>query len=368
MTQRIKQPQIGLFGDGQLALMLAEALTQKNIPFIALLQSENSPMERVFPVNVTRDLKKFVSECDVFTLENEFLKVHELRSILGPKEDALFPELTSYQHFADKISQRTLFRELGLPSPRWMALNKIEDLSGFEYPLIAKAASGGYDGKGVRVIKNSAELSQTALEFGLPLLIEEKVRLKTEVAQGFVRTREGKLALLPLVETLQQDGICHMVQYPAKVSDKVRQVVEESIKKLSAYPLIGIFNFEFFVDENDHVTINEGAPRPHNSQHLTIDASNVSQFDLLADALAGIPFTDVKTKTSVMVNILGQSSGKDVPLTLPELPSGVKITPKLYGKDQCAPGRKMGHVNLVDETGTHDLISLGEKILREYRL
>ncbi len=368
MTRTSKPTQIGIFGDGQLALMLAEALSAKKLSFLCLLQSENSPMERIYPDFVTRDTQRFVTECDVFTLENEFLKANELKIILGAKVGGLFPEMGSYQHFADKISQRTLFRELGLPSPKWQAINDVSEISGFTYPLIAKASSGGYDGKGVRVIKNPDELTITAREFGLPLLIEEKIILKTEVAQGFVRTRDGKLALLPLVETLQQDGICHLVQYPAKVSDKVRLAVEIALKKLAESPLVGIFNFEFFVDEHDHVTINEGAPRPHNSQHLTINASSASQFDLLAEALSGQTLSNVKTKDSIMVNILGQTKGSDVPLTLPELPSGVKVTPKLYGKEKCAPGRKMGHVNLVDESGTHDLKSLGEKILREYRL
>ncbi len=367
-----KPPRIGIFGDGQLALMLAESLTTMRLPFLALLQSENSPMERIFPDSVTKDSARFAEACDVFTLENEFLKVDELVGILGKKSDHLFPEIKSYKHFADKISQRNLYQEIGISSPRWMTVSDENQLSKtsekFPFPFIAKASSGGYDGKGVRVIKNSDELKSVSRDFGFPLLIEEKVSLKTEVAQGFVKTRNGEISFLPLVETLQQDGICHLVQYPANVSEKVKSEVENAVSKLSDYPLVGIFNFEFFVDENDHVTINEGAPRPHNSQHLTIDASSASQFDLLALALGNQPLPSVKTKPSIMVNILGQTKGTDVPLTLPELPSSVKVTPKLYGKEKCAPGRKMGHVNLVDEAGTHDLKSLGEKILREYRL
>ncbi len=372
MTQYKKLPKIGIFGDGQLALMLAESLTRKGFPFLALLQSENSPMERNFPESVTKDSAIFASDCDVFTLENEFLKCDELIHILGKKSDHLFPAISSYKHFADKISQRNLYQELGLLSPRWMTISDEAQLHNFAekfpFPFIAKASSGGYDGKGVRVVNSAEELKIVAADFGLPLLIEEKVRLKTEVAQGFVRTKNGEISFLPLVETLQQDGICHLVQYPAKVSDKVKTEVENALKKLAAFPLTGIFNFEFFVDENDNVTINEGAPRPHNSQHLTIDAASCSQFDLLACALGSSPLPPVQTLPSLMVNILGQTNGTDVPLTLPELPLSVKVTSKLYGKEKCAPGRKMGHVNLVDEAGTHDLKSLGEKILREYRL
>ena len=365
--QSTKKLIIGIIGDGQLALMLAESLMRKNLHFLCLLQSEHSPMERLFPDYVTRDQKKFVTDCDVFTLENEFLKSSELATLLGDKKDSLFPELQSYRHFADKISQRTLFKELNLPSPHFQVLHSLTDKLTLAFPLIAKAATGGYDGKGVRVVSSPEMLQKTAQDFGLPLLLEEKVKLKTEIAQGFVKTHDGKLVLLPLVETLQQDGICHLVQYPAKVSDQVRLSVETAIARLYGC-LTGIFNFEFFVDENDQVTINEGAPRPHNSQHLTIDASSASQFDLLAEALSNRPFSKMVTSPSIMVNILGQSHGNDVPLSLPDLPDRVKVTPKLYGKEKCAPGRKMGHVNIVDESGTYDLKSLGEKILREYRL
>ncbi len=367
MTQNKKQPRVGILGDGQLALMLAETLAQLNIPFLSLLQSENSPMEKFFPANVTRDTKIFVAECDVFTLENEFLKSKELEDILREKKSSLFPESQSYAHFADKISQRTFFRELEISSPSWQVFEHLYEKLQISFPLIAKAISGGYDGKGVRVINSQEELIQVSKDFGMPLLLEEKVKLKTELAQGFVKTRDGRFALLPLVETLQHDGICHLVQYPPKVSSVVRASVESAIKKLSEN-LIGIFNFEFFVDENDNVTINEGAPRPHNSQHLTIDASSASQFKLLAEALVGLPFTKVVTHPSIMVNILGQTDGTDMPLILPDLPRSLKVVPKLYGKVKCAPGRKMGHVNVVDESGQHDLKSLGEKILRDYRL
>lgn len=368
MTLGGKTLKVGIFGDGQLALMLAESLVKKNQPFLTLLQSESSPMERIFPSHVTRNASQFVNECDVFTLENEFLKKDELERILGKKKDYLFPELDSYQHFSDKISQRKLYKELGIPSPNWGVARGETDISRFTFPFVAKAPSGGYDGKGVRVIKNLSEFHQAASDFGLPLLIEEKVALKTEIAQGFIRTKDGTVVFLPLVETLQENGICHLVRYPAKVTDKVRQRAEAAIQKLSQFPLTGIFNFEFFVDHNDEVTINEGAPRPHNSQHLTIDASTASQFDVLAEALTGHPLSQIKTAPSIMVNILGQSTGRDVPLSLPEMPQNIKVVAKLYGKEKCAPGRKMGHVNIVDESGTHDLKSLGEKILREYRL
>lgn len=348
--------------------MLGESLEKHGADFFFLCEDSDSPAARRYPGRVVNSPERFVSLCETFTLENEFHTPQDLARLLGPKAEFLFPALESYRHFENKIAQRTLFQQLGLASPSWEVLTSSETSPQTPYPLIAKAPAGGYDGKGVRVIRNQEELDRCGIEFGYPLLIEEKIQLKTEVAQGFVRTRCGEIALLPLVETLQENGVCHLVEYPARVSQTVRDEVEKAVKKLADFPLVGIFNFEFFVDDQDRVTINEGAPRPHNSQHLTIDASTLSQFELLAIALTGGPFAEVSTRPSLMVNILGKNTGVDLPLILPKLPESVRVVPKLYGKLHCKPGRKMGHVNLVDESTDHDLRKLGEKILREYDL
>jgi len=171
------------------------------------------------------------------------------------------------------------------------------------------------------------------------------------------------------VETVQKNGVCHFVQYPCKINEKAQERIELIMKKLISAHLTGIFNFEFFVDKNDNVYINEGAPRTHNSQHLTIDASNFSQFDLLAFYLTDSMTAprDVQTKPSLMVNLLGKSTGPARELKLPEF-SNLKVFPKLYGKIKSTPGRKMGHVNIVDDDNNTNLRAIGEKILKEYDL
>jgi 5-(carboxyamino)imidazole ribonucleotide synthase len=239
---------------------------------------------------------------------------------------------------------------------------------------MVKASAGGYDGKGIRVVRTDAEFAQVQKDFGLEngktLLVEEMVKIKREVAQGFLRNNEGNVTFLPLVDTIQENGICNFVFYPAQVSEAVAQQVESMLTKLSNHPLIGIFNFEFFVGDKDQVYINEGAPRPHNSQHLTINASLLSQFDLLGLYLLGA--TDVpqkiRTKNSAMINILGQSSGSSYELKLPEIKEEVEIFPKLYAKEKSSPGRKMGHVNIVDRFGEHNLGPIARKIFEEYKL
>jgi 5-(carboxyamino)imidazole ribonucleotide synthase len=363
---------IGIIGDGQLALMLAESFQKRNIPFFCLGTSLTSPMMKDFPQSTTTNRELFQAKCEQFTLENEFSTVEELKDLLLEKADQLFPNLSSYQYFSDKISQRTLYADLGIQSPKWRAFSQIEEapeiLKEFTYPFILKASAGGYDGKGVKVIRDQRSFEEALTQFTFPLLIEEMIAIKQELAQGFVQGRDGKFTLLPLVETVQVDGICQYVYYPPQISEETEKKIQGMMEKLIKKNLVGIFNFEFFLDQKGEVFINEGAPRPHNSQHLTIDASSFSQFDLVGFYMTQkvYPGDFIKTKNSSMVNILGKSTGENYRLTLPLTPEGLEVFPKLYSKESCSPGRKMGHVNLVDAQRRFDLRDVSQKIFREY--
>ena len=198
----------------------------------------------------------------------------------------------------------------------------------------------------------------------------------SEFAQGILLDGKGKVVFLPLVETVQENGTCVLTLSRLTLSQDEREAVsskiKESLTKIARSTLQGLFNFEFFYTRDGNVLINEGAPRPHNSQHLTIDASPVSQFALLMKYLAGdstvFSLGEIPTRPAAMINLLGKSLGTEYALTLPPLPAELEVYPKLYLKKECRPGRKMGHLNLVDPSGKLDLISLGEKILKEYQL
>lgn len=377
MGHRSRKLKIGIIGDGQLALMLAEALVKIDSPFLCLSESTESPMHTFFSDFITADHQKFVTECDVFTLENEFHTIPELKTLLKEKSECLFPEINSYSFFADKISQRRFYEAAGITSPKWMPLRDLNDLQvlteKFTYPYVIKTSQGGYDGKGVRIVHNHQELDQVLKDFhfseGQQLLVEEKVQIQKEVAQGFLRARNGQFTILPLVETIQENGVCNLVQHPSNVSINIQEQIEFFLERLIASGLVGIFNFEFFIDQNNRVIINEGAPRTHNSQHLTLDACSFSQFDLLALYLTDPSRAPRKmnAKPSVMINILGKVSGPYGKLKLPEF-SSLKLNAKLYGKVKSSPGRKMGHVNVIDDEGRSDLLAVGKRIFKEYDL
>lgn len=376
--QYASKPVVGIIGDGQLALMLAEVLIKKDQDFLCLSHSPDSPIKKIFPKHITSDEKSFAYLCSSFTLENEFFSCPELASLLKEKVSALFPDIRSYKNFQGKIEQRIFYDSLNIPSPKWMALrHKLEIphcLESFKYPFVMKASKGGYDGRGVKIICDKTDFDNGLEEFNFSsneeILIEQKIPIFMELAQGFLKNKQDHFSLLPLVHTVQEKNVCNMVLYPAQVSESVSMQVKSILDKLLKSELIGIFNFEFFVDVNEKVYINEGAPRPHNSQHLTIEASNYSQFELLAMYLCHeqpLPET-VRTKTSALVNVLGLTSTDNHQLILPHISEPVMIKTKLYGKRNCSPGRKMGHVTIIDEEGKSNLGAIARKIIKEYTL
>jgi 5-(carboxyamino)imidazole ribonucleotide synthase len=384
---------LGILGDGQLALMLGEAAERHGIPFLAFGESLDSSFARAFPKNsvigiseLIEDLISFAKQCSVVTLENEFFPADILEVVARESGTPIIPDAKSYRHFETKLAQRNFYASLKLSAPKWaraeippdLILTQIE--KEFSYPLVLKASRGGYDGYGVRVLKNPAELPEALKDLRHskenPVLIEEKVSIQKEFAQGALFDGRGGAILLPLVETVQRNGICELVlsrsTLPEAEFSLVSKKITEAMNAISKSGIVGLFSFEFFYTGIGEVFINEGAPRPHNSQHLGLDASPTSQFDLLVSFLATGKLPDIASpiaaKPGVMINLLGKSVGTDYKLTLPALPNGVLAHPKLYFKKESRVGRKMGHLNLIDPSGEHDLVKLGERLLKEYYL
>ncbi|NDG85358.1 MAG: ATP-grasp domain-containing protein [Proteobacteria bacterium] len=217
---------------------------------------------------------------------------------------------------------------------------------------------------------------------GREILVEEKVRIRRELAQGALLDGKGGIIYLPLVESVQRNGICVLTSSRLTLPEQeVREIstrAKSLLDRIAHAGIAGLFHFEFFYTDSGELLINECAPRPHNSAHLTLDACEWSQFDLLVEFLrrkGDLPLpsgTEIKAAPSIMVNLLGTSNGTDYALTLPSVPEGIESHPKLYLKKQNRVGRKMGHLNLVDRREkplpAEELLALGEKILKEYRL
>jgi 5-(carboxyamino)imidazole ribonucleotide synthase len=372
-----------VLGDGQLALMLGESAKRHEMTFIAVGQDADSPVASVFPDAWSPDLPESVF---AVTLENEWVSSNELAAL---EDRGIFavPDSGSYRHFETKIAQRRFFDSSGIPSPRWKPYLRAGDEADFGYPYFLKASKGGYDGYGVRKIENAADLARGLLDFGWTaeeepksgpkVYLESGVDIESEFAVGALFDGKGGMNMLPLVETVQHGGVCEYTFAPPRFSavtlERITREAMDALGKFARAGLLGLFSFEFFYTRTGQVLINEGAPRPHNSQHLTREACELSQFDLLVRFLRErkLPLPDrtqVVANPSVMINLLGQSAGGDVPLLLPSLPDDAIVHVKMYGKKHCRPGRKMGHAVILARKHPEKLADYARALKEGYRL
>jgi 5-(carboxyamino)imidazole ribonucleotide synthase len=372
---------IGILGDGQLAMMLGESAQRRDIPFVAFGKDRDSSFARRFPDQFSTALDATSrGQCKSLTLENEFFSATELESFERELVAPVCPKPADYRHFENKIAQRRFYESLQIPSPPWRVYPEA-----LNFPLVLKASQGGYDGYGVRVVSEASALPAALRDLGhdqgKAILVEEKVRIRKELAQGILVDGKGGIIYLPLVESIQQNGICVLTLSqptlsPEELAD-ARIQAKSILDKIAGSGITGLYHFEFFLTEDGRLLMNEGAPRPHNSTHLTMQASDWSQFDLLIEFLhrGQLPLpsgTEIQAAPSVMVNLLGRSSGAKYELGLPDIELGVDVYPKLYLKKENRPGRKMGHLNLVDRRerplSADAFLALGQKIFQEYTL
>ncbi len=225
-------------------------------------------------------------------------------------------------------------------------------MAAFGFPVIQKAKMGGYDGKGVQMLRSEADLDkhlQTAS------FIEELVDIDKELAVIVARNMEGQTKCYPVVEMLFDDrtNICDSVMAPARISKEVEaKSIEVSVKSIEALEGVGIFAVELFLTQDGRVLVNEIAPRPHNSGHYTVEACATSQFEQIIRAVTNLPLGSTKLiSPAVMINLLGEEGYEGEPfidgihdaLEIPELSF------HFYGKSFTKPFRKMGHITVLDD-------------------
>ena len=379
---------IGILGDGQLSLMLVEAALSLGQDVVVAGEDKDSPVARTYPeVYVGDDYVSFFSQARVVTLENEFYTPSQLKSWQKKYGFELIPDMLSYESLSTKWKQSEFFASLGIQTPKTLLLpkewnqNHIAEIhqwvnEHFSFPVVIKKSYGGYDGYGTAVANDAEALESILIKFGIEdkqeIILQTFVELECECAQSILLDGRGHAIELPLVRTFQQDGICHLVTTDHLLSDEIVSQIHDIIQKLKKTTLKGLFAFEFFVTKSGQVLVNEAAPRPHNSQHITSDACDKSQFDYLIDLCAYKPIKDetITAKPSIMINLLGRSNGSKYQLTLPPISSDYLIYPKLYNKKHCRLGRKMGHLNVLanNSKAQQELISLGQRIFRDYQL
>ena len=358
-------PVVGIIGAGQLARMtVAPAIALGvTLKLFAQDKSDSAAQICVHVVGDFRDLKevlKFARDCDVITFEHELVPLSVIKG-LEAEGIRVYPPSSAFIYSQNKGEMRKVLSDL--PSPKWQLITDEEEITSF--PVIAKAISGGYDGRGVWKISNR-DLLEEVIAINPQLLIEELVEFDSEIAVMVARSPHGQASTWAPTQTIQEDGICTRTVTPAStvssaVSEKASALALTIAERVG---LVGVMAVEMFV-KGDQLFINELAMRPHNSGHWTIEGSVTSQFEQHLRAILDLPLGDPSMTASfaVMGNILGGDKSDMYRPYLHLMARNPELKVHQYMKE-VRPGRKIGHVNAVGE----DLLHLEELIVhaRDY--
>ncbi|MCP9880951.1 5-(carboxyamino)imidazole ribonucleotide synthase [Cyanobium sp. Alchichica 3B3-8F6] len=372
-------PSIGVVGGGQLAWMLAAAAQQLHVPLHVQTPGAHDPATALATSVVEAELddiaatRELARRCSAITFENEWVDLPALAP-LSFDGISFLPSLEALSPLVSKRSQRELLQQLGLPAPRWCDLPSDGVLpDGFSYPLMAKASTGGYDGKGTAVLQGPEDL-QSLLARIPPSdwILEELVSFDLELSQLACRDRAGNLQCYPLVQTHQHQQVCDWVLAPASVPHAVQAYARNiAASLLTAINYVGVLSIEFFYGPGG-LQVNEIAPRTHNSGHFTIEAAHTSQFAQQVRIVAGLPMGPVELQVpgALMVNLLGfESSDVDYQSQRDALAALPQATVHWYGKQGSSPGRKLGHVTLLLEGVTpQERDDQAQQLLEQVRL
>ena len=353
---------IGVVGGGQLAMLLIEAGKKRNVDVVVQTAAKTDPAAKKTNKLVLHDptnpvgTKLLAEKTRLITFENEWVDISSLLS-LENNGVSFVPRLQSIRPLINKITQRELLNSLDIPCPDWLPipLNKSSDFdlpADWEFPLMAKAAKGGYDGKGTKIIKNLKQLQEfLSVEREGQWMLEKWISFDKELSIVSSRDSKGIVRSLPIVETYQSKQVCDWVLAPADINHDVDLMVRNIAASLLAeLQYVGVIAIEFFYG-SEGLLVNEIAPRTHNSGHFSIDACSSSQFDQQICITSGInvPMPEMLVNGALMANLLGLQS--NYPTSLTQRLDNLRGIPGLnvhwYEKEEEKKGRKLGHVTYL---------------------
>ncbi|HWF29440.1 MAG TPA: 5-(carboxyamino)imidazole ribonucleotide synthase [Mycobacterium sp.] len=378
-------PLVAMVGGGQLARMTHQAAIALGQTLRVLATSADEPAAQVTPDVVIgshtdlEDLRRVADGAAALTFDHEHVPTDLLEKLVSEGVNVA-PPPHALVHAQDKLTMRRRLETLGAPVPRYTGLDGPADLDNVDEfvrrlgvsedaPMVVKAVRGGYDGRGVRMARDLAharEIARDYLAAGVPVLLEERVRLRRELSALVARSPFGQGAAWPVVETVQRHGICVQVIAPApQLSEELASAAQQLALRLAAeLGVVGVLAVELFETDEGALLVNELAMRPHNSGHWTLDGARTSQFEQHLRAVLDYPLgdTDAIAPVTVMANVLGgtQPPAMTIDERLHHLFARMPdARVHLYGKEE-RPGRKVGHINFLG-TDMADLAKLRER-------
>jgi 5-(carboxyamino)imidazole ribonucleotide synthase len=368
MTTRfdVGRASLGVIGGGQLGRMFVHAAQAMGFRAVVLDPDPNSPAGGVAEHHIRSDyldhdgLAELAREADAITTEFENVPAQALAWLAEQRPVA--PQAASVAVCQDRLAEKAALERCGVPCAPYAAIRRAADIAAAPptlFPGILKTARLGYDGLGQIAVADAASLAPAWHQLGsVACVLEQRLPLAAELSVIVARNRADQIVHLPVQHNLHRGGILAVTQVPSPAvspavsPDQAGQAVAAAERIARAIDHIGVLCVEFFVLESGALVANEMAPRPHNSGHYTIDACDVSQFELQVRVMAGLPLTAPRQHSAaVMLNLLGDLwLPEGVPPRTPPwadvlaLP-GARL--HLYGKREARRGRKMGHLTIV---------------------
>jgi 5-(carboxyamino)imidazole ribonucleotide synthase len=358
------RPRVGIVGAGQLARMGWQAAISLDLELLCLGAPGEAATGAGAPLleGSGRDpaaLTELADRCDVLTFEHELVDLDALAR-LEARGALVRPSAAVLALAVDKLHQRrTLAAMDGISVPAFAPVATLAELEAFArehgWPVVLKARSGGYDGRGVWMCADAGAADAAMREghdAGLELYVEQAIDLVAELAVLVARSPSGEVEVYPPVETFQVDGMCRCVVMPGRIPEPVtRQAVALAHKLAEQLGLEGLMAIELFLAAGERLLVNELALRTHNTGHLHTEASGTSQFEQHLRAVLDLPLgiTTPLAKAAAMVNVVGPPDGSDPASRLQEALRVPGARVHLYGKSARA-GRKLGHVTVCAET------------------
>ncbi|KQC31893.1 phosphoribosylaminoimidazole carboxylase [Nonlabens sp. YIK11] len=346
---------LGILGGGQLGKMMLYTTRKWDIQTYVMDKDDTAPAFEGCSVFFEGDIMDYEAvmelgrQVDVLTIEIENVNVQALQD-LEDEGIAVSPSAKVLNLIRNKATQKKFYQENSLPTAPFEAMDQPDVNTSREFPFIWKSAEGGYDGKGVKVIRSAADLKELP---AAECIYEDMVDFDMELAVIVARNAKGEMKTYPVVE-MEFHPEANQVEYvicPARIPEEVSKKARDLALKVSeAFDHVGLLAVEMFLTKSGDILVNEVAPRPHNSGHYSIEGAVTDQFEQQVRCVLNLPLGSTDTVLpAVMVNLVGAEghTGNVVYDGIEEILAMDGVTPHIYGKKQTRPFRKMGHVTIV---------------------
>ena len=355
---------IGIVGGGQLGKMMILEAKKMGFHVNVLDPDANCPSSSICDTLIVGGLKcrdsilKLAEISDIVTYEIEHINVQALYEV-EKNGTPVYPTPASLEIIQNKLTQKLKLQEMGVAVPRLLEINSESDLveagKKFGYPMMVKACLGGYDGKGNFLLKSEDSVAEAFKVLGganNPLMVEEFVDFTMEISVIAIRGQKGDIVVYPVAQNDHKNEALDETRVPANIDAQTsREAMDVARRVMEIFEGVGTICVEMFVERAGGVSVNEIAPRPHNSGHYTIEGTPCSQFANHIRAVAGLPLGDTSLlKPSVMRNIMGAESGVAIVQGVEEVLAIPCTSLHIYGKERVEVGRKMGHITVIADT------------------